>query len=342
MESRDQQNPDGDPIKPRVFISHRHADSEIAEKVRSFIRATTAGAVEVFSSSYEGSGPTIGSILSDDLGRELDQSDVVILIFTVADEDWSYCMWETGVAFNPRDLNTRIVVLQCGEDVPAPLSDRVRVRIEKENVTSFVKQFLTGEDFFPRQKRPVTGFSPDSAEVTSAAERLFEDLKSVASVEPDESWAVWPSIRFSIDLNKVDEVKKAVKEKREPDADVLISEHCTISSDDGRVAALFGVPNLNKLYTFDDMVSRWKAKYERSDALWVQSLLKQIKSACCWEYPTDNWEVMEEADGRSFSLPIMHNVCWSSVKGHMIIDFQFVRVNIDGKIAKRLSANLKS
>lgn len=58
---------------------------------------------------------------------------MVLLIFTVPDEDWSYCIWETGVAFNPRKKDeTKIVVLQCGKNIPAPLSDKARVQISKK------------------------------------------------------------------------------------------------------------------------------------------------------------------------------------------------------------------
>src|SRR6202043_3172076 len=159
--------------RPSVFVSHRHDDARIADVLRSFIRRVTAGAVDVHQSSYEGSGPEIGKILSEELGHKLAESEIVLLLYTVADENWSYCMWECGVAFDPRKEDTRIIVLQAGGAVPAPLKDRVRVRLnEEESVRGFVKKFMTDANFFPRLSTAITRFNPDSREVEEAARQL--------------------------------------------------------------------------------------------------------------------------------------------------------------------------
>lgn len=56
--------------KPQVFLSHRHADKETADIIRDFIRNYTGGRVNVFQSSYSGSGPEIEKILTEELGKE--------------------------------------------------------------------------------------------------------------------------------------------------------------------------------------------------------------------------------------------------------------------------------
>jgi hypothetical protein len=52
---------------------------------------------------------------------------VVLLVYTTEDQDWSYCMWECGVAMKPDAPQTRIVVLQCAAETPNVFEDRVRV-----------------------------------------------------------------------------------------------------------------------------------------------------------------------------------------------------------------------
>ena len=79
------------------------------------------------SSSPEFTGPRFGRGLNDQLRQALWNTEVLILVYTSADQDWSYCMWECGVATQPQSPNTNIIVFQCGSDVPAPFQDVLRV-----------------------------------------------------------------------------------------------------------------------------------------------------------------------------------------------------------------------
>lgn len=106
-----------DPSKPPLlFISHRHADKPIADLLRGWIEQWTAGRLNVFQSSSYAHGPKIGRPLSRELVDNLWNTDVVVLLYTLPDHDWSYCMWECGVAFDPTSPDTRAVVLQFSED----------------------------------------------------------------------------------------------------------------------------------------------------------------------------------------------------------------------------------
>ena len=90
------------PTDPLVFISHKHSDREIAETIGRFVRTSTAGKVRVhLSSSPDFEGPRLGQPLNDELKRALAVAEAVILVFTTDTEDWSYCMWECGIATNP-------------------------------------------------------------------------------------------------------------------------------------------------------------------------------------------------------------------------------------------------
>ena len=85
-----------------MFISHRHTDKRIAEAIATFIKRTTANQVVVFdssSSSFE--SPRMGKNVNTELKEALARSDVVLLVYTAAGEDWQYCMWECGVATDP-------------------------------------------------------------------------------------------------------------------------------------------------------------------------------------------------------------------------------------------------
>ena len=128
----DQEPARGSGVSRRVlFISHKHSDKDIADEIREFVEGWTAGRVKVFqSSSAEAAGPKIGRRLSDELKQALREASVVLFLHTRADDDWSTCMWEIGVATDPEKPDTKVVLLSCGDKVPLVFDDQVRVNFD--------------------------------------------------------------------------------------------------------------------------------------------------------------------------------------------------------------------
>ena len=93
-----------DSTKPVVFISHKHSDSPIAETIAKFVKNKSAGNARVhLSSSPDFEGPRFGQPINTELKHALGESDLVILVYTDEREDWSWCMWECGVAVDPTE-----------------------------------------------------------------------------------------------------------------------------------------------------------------------------------------------------------------------------------------------
>src|SRR5512132_3483736 len=113
-----------------LFISHKHSDSTIAQVLAAFIEERSNGIVKVhLSSSPNFQGPRFGKALNAELREALWRTEVFVLVYTSSDHDWSYCMWECGVASRPQSPNSTIIVFQCGPDVPAPFQDVLRVNV---------------------------------------------------------------------------------------------------------------------------------------------------------------------------------------------------------------------
>jgi len=76
--------------KPSVFISHKHLDNAIASVIAKFIMDRSLGNVDIFmSSNWTFQGPRFGAGLNSELTKALWHSDVLILVYTSADQDWS-------------------------------------------------------------------------------------------------------------------------------------------------------------------------------------------------------------------------------------------------------------
>ncbi|SMX29732.1 hypothetical protein TRP8649_03871 [Pelagimonas phthalicica] len=126
----------------RIFISHKHQDTHLAKKLHEILHDKWLGGNgKVFLSSLPGSGKQ-GKNLNTELTEELRRTDLFILLFTDADEDWSNCMWELGVATGSQTKATRVVTLYCGNKQPlVRISDlTVSVRDDKE-VADFAANF---------------------------------------------------------------------------------------------------------------------------------------------------------------------------------------------------------
>ena len=198
--------------QPLLFISHRHADREIADVVRNFITYRGGGDVDVFqTSSADAQAPKIGRNINRELMKALWKSEVLILIYTSQERDWDYCMWECGVATHRESDDTHVIVLQCGRQLPRVFADQVAVDIrDPEKVRRFVNDFLTDPDFFPGRNEAVTRFQPNDANVERMARGLYDELQNIVRPDDDhdqiEEWPAVPFVRLGLTSSQVRQI----------------------------------------------------------------------------------------------------------------------------------------
>ena len=272
---------------PTVFISHRHADAKVARIVADFLKRNSAGNVCVqLSSSADYGHPGVGERLVPTLKRHLAVSDVVVLIFTAEGPGWSWCMWECGVATDPHDdTSTKVVVLQCGDDVPAPYADQLRIDArELEPLTGFVKQVLATNDLFPHHDRPISGYAEADPELRELAATLHADLAdAIVGLQAPAAQERWASTYVCIELDK-DAV--ADLETAEPAAAArLIAERGCIVEKQG-ASALFGrhVCIGERLEQLPIGIPPVPGR-----ARWFDALVEQIRTAVAGRYPMVPW-----------------------------------------------------
>ena len=266
---------------PRVFISHRHRDKNIADKVREWIERTSAGRVKVFQSSSYAHGVKIGKPLSQELRDTLWHTDVLILIYTVSDSDWSYCMWECGVATDPESPDTRVVVFQFPDDGPPVFDDLVRVRPRsKDSILQFTSQFLTDPDFCPH-KEAITGFERRSTQVHEAAEALSAAIAEIPPTahEKVEEWPAWPFLKLHIPLHESTRISKLEVSAALPE----LLRHTVVAATDMVALMILGLRKLPEQETLESIVARIRERSGTIDDRWVTSLVSQMHRALQWD-----------------------------------------------------------
>ena len=292
--------PDQDPL---VFISHKHSDREIAEAIARFVRTKTAGKVRVhLSSSPDFEGPRIGKTLNDELKRALGTAETVILVFTSEGEDWQYCMWECGIATDPKDPRpTTVVVVQCGQDEPKPFGDQLRVDARSlDSVQGFVKALLTSTDFFARRTEPVTGFPAEGPDVKEFAAELHGKLAEVipSGGGAERSTPTAPYLRLRVDDDTAEELRAAYLDDNEAKCLPIIEAKVEIA-ESARAESVFNM-QIGPGTTLGDVLASWRRTHRNGErARWFSALAEQIEAAIVGTLRPVKWAPYEATTGRA-------------------------------------------
>jgi hypothetical protein len=300
------------PSGPLLFISHKHRDKAIAQALAAFIEAKTNNLVRVhLSSSPDFAGPRYGKSLNAQLRQALWDTEVLILVYTSSEDDWSYCMWECGVATHPQSPNTDIIVFQCGEDVPSPFQDLTRVNVRKfDDIKRFTDQLLRDDRLFPSLKGAVAPNLKD-AHLDTAAKELYSRLVEIVPKDDDglvEEWPAWPYVRIELPRTEVDRIEQATEAERLKLAHQIVRGHAVVIDHDARAAQLFGRAGFARSMKFEDLLNLWKEKYPDAERTWFDSCCEQIMNGARREFPVIRWTPMKAVSGDGEFTPVLSRV----------------------------------
>jgi hypothetical protein len=312
--------------RPVLFISHKHRDSTIADVIRSFVTMSSGGRVAVFqSSSAWADAPKAGRSLNRQLRETLWKTAVVILIHTTQDDDWTYCMWECGVALNPASPDTSVVLFECSGAAPALFSDEVYVDARKlVDIQKFADDFLTSPEFFPQLGGPVTAFARHGHEVASAAAELFQKLQPLLpSQEELEEWPAYPFIQFELAFREVELIRNAEAASNPQIACNIIATGAVISAADKYAERLFSVPSFPSRMSLERLADLCRQKSPTTPSEWAESLCLQIADGAMWRFPRRPSQFMAAVNDGALYLPVLNRVRRLPSKQCMQFDVYF-------------------
>lgn len=302
-------------MDPLLFISHKHKspDNRIAQAIAAFVETWSNGGVKVhLSSNPDFQGPRFAKgSLNNQLKQALWNSDVLILVYTSADQDWSYCMWECGVANDSQSPETNIIVFQCGSDIPAPFHDDLRVNARSyENLKRFVQQFLHEPDFFPTLNRAL---APALREVylEQAAKELHEALSAVLPPLDEglvEEWPTWPYLRIELPRSEVDRIEQASESERPGVTQQIIKSFGEVVDSDARAAQLFGQAVLPPRLKLSNLLGAWQNKFPGAETAWFDSCCEQIMLGAGRGFPIIRWTPVRQIGGDAEFTPVLSRI----------------------------------
>jgi len=295
--------------KPLLFISHKHADSQIASKLANFIRFSSQNRVKVYLSSDPAYiHPEYGRSLNNELRSALGEADALILIFTSEDQDWSYCMWECGVATDPKTAPTNIYVIQCGDGIPKPFADIVRINAREPNdLRRFTNFLLRDQKFFPRRGEAI---APDieKQDCDTLADKLLQDLREVIPEGLSEKWSPWPYLRIELAQEQVTRIEQANADEQLRLSLEILAEHGVVVESTPLTPQLFGMAYFQPRSRFKDLLQMWKNKYPDAEPQWFTSCCEQFRDGVSRGRSVIREAHLKEVDGDREYTPVLSRI----------------------------------
>jgi hypothetical protein len=305
------QNPGARPMT--LFISHRHEDCRIADIFRKAFEEWSNGEVTIFQSSNAKTAPSVGDELDDVVRKAAADASVLLLIYTVTDDDWTWCMYECGLAQDPATFDTRILVFHTPADPPAPLQHLITLPMSIEALETLAEQFHRSTEFFPGRDQAIAPTIKED-QIKQRSMALYQNLtKEIRDVQIKSSIR-YDQITLSIPFTDVERIK-SIHETEGFDetfkhASKILAQKCVIESFTGEPHTHFIYEAIPKNLEFAALVKRWRKESRYSQLTWDEELYAEITRAIL-----DIKEGMisvpfnsVDPDSNAWFLPLLHSV----------------------------------
>jgi len=322
-----------------IFISHRHIDRRIADVFRETVEAWSDSAIKVYQSSHSSNASRISADLDEAISEAIANCSIVLLIYTQAPGDMDWCMYECGLAQDPRSRATRIAVFHTTESPPDPLDGLISMRLEHESVLKFAHQFHKDPMFMPGTKQAVSADISDE-DLHERAHTLYQQLKKAAPERSREA-TVYDRITFGLSYAKAEELMKmAEKNKLETvhtHACKILPGSLSVRSTSGDPGEHFNFSSLGKGTGFDDLVARWRSDSNFAKGnYWMDGVCEAITRAIL-QRPEREVAIPFNSltsDGGSLLLPILAR--HRTVPFERIIEFDLLLCRVRKETALRM------
>jgi len=327
--------------KRSIFISHRHIDRPVADVFRETIEAWTGGGVKVYQSSNAESASRISADLDEAVAGAIADCNIVLLIYTQAPGDMDWCMFECGLAQDPRTRATRVAVFHTTDAPPDPLDGLISMRLEEESVHQFAYGFHMDPQFMPGINEAL---APDieEKELLARAKDLYQKLCEVAPEKAQEH-TVYDRLTVGLSYSMAEKIRHSDRNAKLSEtyelANELLPRNLSLRSSSGSPEEHFNYSDVDPDTTFGDLVDRWRSDSEFADGNeWPEGVYEALTRALLSRperevaYPFNSLT----ADGSNWLMPILAR--HRTVPYERLIEFDLLFCRIDRKTAEGMVA----
>ncbi|MBT8061067.1 MAG: toll/interleukin-1 receptor domain-containing protein [Gammaproteobacteria bacterium] len=322
-----------------VFISHRHIDHAVADVFRETIETWSDGAINVYQSSHAENASRISADLDEAIADAIADCSIVLLIYTEAPGDLDWCMFECGLAQDPRSRDTRVAVFHTTSAPPSPLDGLISMRLEQESVLQFANGFHRDPQFMPDLAGALVPDISDE-DLEERAKGLYQQLCKVAPERARET-TVYDRLTLGISYAAANKIRDHAEKGKLKDtydfASQLLPQSLVIRSSSGQPEEHFNYSDTEGSTTFGDLVERWQSDSEFArNNHWPEGVYEAITRALLNRperevaYPFNSLTT----DGSNWLMPILAR--HRTVPFERIIEFDLLFCRIDRETALRM------
>jgi hypothetical protein len=245
-----------------VFISHKHEDHVLAERVKHLIESLNKRVITCFVSGHD---ITAGADWRREVRGALAQSHLLLLLFTVPSKSWDWCLFETGLftRFDKTDIRAVVCLFNPGQASPSPLADLQGVPAKADKIRAFLdalcrKTWTVSDDW--RRGALVPDIKVEK--LNEVAEAIEEEFCRSGSTS-----AHYPCHRVVLSLSDGDPIAKGI-----PDSARVVEGPNATSA---YTMALFDLAGGSGRRTWGDLLKAVRG----TDAPWRHELDAQFRQA---------------------------------------------------------------
>jgi hypothetical protein len=291
-----------DTMAKLIFLSHRHNDHEIASAFSKNFQTWGVAPEEIFQSSDYQASTVIGAPLKPQLKQALCEARLVLLIYTISDNDWEFCVWECGVATNLKDetQETRVALFQMSNHACRVFQDEVVFTLHSgKDIAKFVEQFHRHKGFFKKD----AAFQPSINEniLRKRADDLYNDLIKFSLPELEERYR-WDRFTLWISSNMMQEVRECNKTARSESSQTdkaldILRNNAEVVDAFGQALPHFGYTAEAKDLTLGILIARWRETFAGAGDPqgWIQQLCEEMNRSIEDRPSEPSWELMRSA-----------------------------------------------
>ena len=299
-----------------IFISHRHDDAELASVVKGALLRLSIPQSSIFMSSDAKTGVKPGSKIDEKIWKRIRNTDLFLFIYTLPEENWSYCTYELGLVIGKDTKETNVVVLSlCGHS-PKMLSGKKHIDLRSDTaIREFVRLLhADGKFLIPDKKTKNKSnllkilMKTDQTVMDSRADNLIKELKRFLPSQKTKTTNRLKSLTLSVPGSCCMKIRD--KKYNEKTLKIVKSEVLLTESSDIQTLNMFGISEHTEGAKLATLLSKWKKarakvsgrKVRKSEERWVADFVKDIIAAVSASTPTpsDNWFRGAEKDNKNF------------------------------------------
>lgn len=256
-----------------VFVSHRTPDSPIADELRNTLELWGIPERCIFRSTHPSTSLESGEKIKDGLMDKLKDTDLFILIYTSPDQDWSYCMWELGVATASETKATHVVCFATTEHPPKLMSEVQINRVTHDDIKKFTynlhrsQNFLITDEPTKEKEHALLDSLRNVSDqvIETRASQFHENLKGKVPTGEQKDLHRWDYLQLYLEPSVLASIR-SLEEKDENSVETqknLVKKHAVVlnKSQNSAIRA-FGYQDFEAGITIQELKNRWVSEYK--------------------------------------------------------------------------------